>query len=225
MCRPAYTMGPRFGANTCLDAAMKGKSSSVAWLGDKEAALCANGAGMMVQGPFRPWALSVQTLQRSSSGLSTQRSKGRMRHYGAVAPGLLSPLPRAMRVAHATEARNPGPDAEEAAEGSGAGREVGEQGSRSGWAPRAPPGTVQQHTPHPSQGPPPQKEKARNAGIPEARPCGALRPSPDYILFPIREMTLAHCSGAKQTPPTISWAWALRADARRNLKEAGYFGC
>ena len=54
----------------------QGKSSSVARLGDKETVLCANGAGVTVQGPFCPWAPSVQTLQGSSSGLSTQRSKG-----------------------------------------------------------------------------------------------------------------------------------------------------
>lgn len=67
--------------------------------------------------------------------------------------------------------------------------------------------------------------KGKERRHPRSPALGALRPCPDYILLPMREMTLAHCSGAKQTPPTISWAWALRADARRNLKEAGYFGC
>lgn len=88
--------------------------------------------------------------------------------------------------------------------------------------PRAPPGAVPQHARHPQQRPP-QKEKPKSAGAPEACSRGT-HSCPDYILF-VREMTLAHCSGAKQTPPTISWAWALRADARRNLKEVGYFGC
>lgn len=67
--------------------------------------------------------------------------------------------------------------------------------------------------------------KGKERRHPGSPALGALRPCPDYILLPMREMTLAHGSGAKQTPPTISWAWALRADARRNLKEAGYFGC
>ena len=68
------------------------------------------------------------------------------------------------------------------------------------------------------------RRKSQRAQAPP-KPCSrGTHSCPDYILF-VREMTLAHCSGAKQTPPTISWAWALRADARRNLKEAGYFGC
>lgn len=42
---------------------VQGKSSSVAQLGNKEAVVCASGAGMTGQGPSRPWAQSVQTLQ------------------------------------------------------------------------------------------------------------------------------------------------------------------
>lgn len=45
----------------------------------------------------------------------------------------------------------------------------------------------------------------------------------DIFLSEASEIVLAHCSGPKQTPPTISWVWVPWADARRNLKEVVLF--